>query len=201
MLDFKRANATDCFIFSAYASELWALRNLQAYKRPDDLFRTREVNLLHQIAEEEDHVHLLKGLLPNELSLFGEDEVLPYAMQEILYKGAGGIDLFKYSNPNADPELFMLFHEIAELRAIWNYKCYILFGRSGALKEVLKKIIQDEVGHVTKYQHDNPFTSKENKLFQIHLKEAYGNTVNNMRFWRDYFTKQVVRMENGSGSN
>lgn len=179
------------FFNSAYLSELWAAQDL-IEKRDSGLIAGGQVE--EQIEDELRHARMLKNSMIN----FGFQPVedLSFSMHEVIYHQICCIDL---KAVYGSPVSFWGMHNIMEKRALWNYRTYLRGGRIDEYKSVLKKIIDDEKGHI-KDLASNPIVDliaqMDRWVYRIHLAQHY-NKMDLIRcdsFWKDYFSGNLKKV-------
>lgn len=183
---FNKFEKHNCFINSAYLSELWAVSDLVRFKNNFPLYWNsgRE----KQLQDEVVHANLLLKALKNATDLIVVDT--QFSMQERLYK--------KYFNLQSasSPEEHCIIHEMNESRAKWIYQTYLRRNDSSPYASILRKILKDEETHFNIDQtamsasrfSKNGLTAIDRLLFRAYLPSKFGNQIfDNSDFWPWYF--------------
>lgn len=174
----------------SYISEKWAVEDLTWGQSHFGL------DLREQIQDEVDHSNVLRSLIEPNIKNFPIDpNDISFAFQEIIFKNTAGITLSKIPNI----EVFLQMHNIMEMRAAWIYKTVLRY--PGYIEEnvrnALKKIIDDEKGHVHDVNIDHPLTKiiydADKWLFKNHLKKFNSlNLLESNEFWESYYFRKNV---------
>ena len=172
------------FMEVSYWSELWAARDLR-----QKAARYPSLKLNAQTEDEFRHAAMLVDAMRGEgHRLRGS---LANAMQNAFFHRLGHLDLDGFGNESE--ELFWGLHDVMERRAIWCYKTYLRGGKVERYKATIRRILQDEKGHITEATSRHPkvrhLRHVDAQVFRRYIPSHFRdlNLIARPEFWQSYF--------------